>query len=232
MAKPTATTQDHLDIVDIKNNTVILRNGGAAVVVETNAINFDLLSMQEQDAAIAAFSSLLNSLSFPIQITVRSKKLDISDYLEKVKELENKQANTKVKEQIRAYRTFIKDELVTKEEVLDKNFYVTIPYKTFKISTAANPFGWIDTLGEVFGGKKETKINIDKLLQEAVADLEPKTNFLIKEFTRMGIKAKQLDTAELIKLYYEIYNSETAQTQKIKGNVEDYTSALVEPKLV
>ena len=87
------TTQGHLDIADIKNNIVILTNGGACAIIETNAINFDLLSLPEQDAAISSFSALLNSLTFPMQITIRSKKMDISEYLERIKEVEDKQTN-------------------------------------------------------------------------------------------------------------------------------------------
>lgn len=224
-----ATTQDHLDIADIRDNLVVLNDGGAVVILETTAINFDLLSIQEQDAAIAAYSSLLNSLSFPIQVTVRSKRIDISEYLEKVKDIEDKQPNPKIKDQIRKYRSFIQDELITKENVLDKSFYVTIPYKIFEISSSSNPFASL--FGSGGNNSKGQRVNVDKILQEATADLEPKKNFIIKEFARIGIKAKQLNTTELIKLFYEIYNSETAQSQKLRGNVEDYTSALVEPKI-
>lgn len=227
--KHLATTQEHLDIYDVKNGIAILKNGGAVCILETTAINFDLLSMQEQDAAIAAYSSLLNSLTFPIQVTIRSKKMDISDYLERVKEAENKQSNPKIKEQIIAYRRFIQDELVTKEEVLDKNFYVTIPYKVGNLGTSS-PFGFIeDLLG--MESKSKTRVNVDKVLQEASMDLEPKKNFLIKEFARIGIKAVALNTADLIKLFYEIYNSETSQSQRLRGSIDDFTSALVEPKL-
>lgn len=224
-----STTQDHLDIQDIKDDVVVLKNGGAVVVLETTAINFDLLSMPEQDAAIAAYSSLLNALSFPIQVTIRSKRMDISDYIEKVKEVEEKQMNTKIKEQIKAYRKFIQDELVKKEQVLDKNFYVTIPYKIGAFASTT-PFGWLEDL---FGGSSNNKgrLNVDRVLQEATADLQPKTNFLIKEFARIGIKATPLKTADLIKMFYEIYNSETAQSQKLRGNIQDYTAALVEPKI-
>ncbi|PIR42780.1 hypothetical protein CO058_03395 [candidate division WWE3 bacterium CG_4_9_14_0_2_um_filter_35_11] len=223
-----STTQDHLDIADIRDNLVVLNDGGAVVILETTAINFDLLSVLEQDAAIAAYSSLLNSLSFPIQVTIRSKRIDISEYLEKVKDIEDKQQNPKIRDQIKKYRSFIQDELITKENVLDKNFYVTIPYKIFEIGSSANPFA---SLFGFSGSSNKQRINVDKILQEATADLEPKKNFIIKEFARIGIKAKQLNTTELIKLFYEIYNSETAQSQKLRGNVEDYTSALVEPKI-
>lgn len=226
MAKITASTQDHLDIVEIKNNCVVLKNGGACYVIETNAINFDLLSTIEQDAAISSYSALLNALSFPIQITIRSKRLDISDYIEKVKDQEVKAPNEKIKEQIRAYRYFIQEELVSKEDVLDKKFYVTVPYGTFSLSKTS-PFGFIDQIFK----PKQTKLNVDKILQDAISDLEPKKNFLIKEFARMGIKARQLTTPELIKLYYEIYNVESSLTQRIRGNALDYTVALVEPKI-
>ena len=137
-----STTQDHLDIADIKNDIVVLKTGGAVTVLETTAINFDLLSMQEQDAAIAAYSSLLNSLSFMIQVVLRSKKMDISEYLEKVKEAEGKTQSAKIKDQIRQYRSFIQEELITKEEVLDKNFYVVIPYNVISFA-AITPFGWV-----------------------------------------------------------------------------------------
>lgn len=233
MQRISSTTQDHLDIADIKNNVVILKTGGAVIVIEAYAINFDLLSLQEQDAAIVAYSSLLNSLSFPIQVVIRSKRMDISDYLEKVKSLEEKQPNQKIKAQIRAYRSFIQNELVTKEQVLDKNFYVVIPYKLYNLTEqAANPFGFLDGITNLFGSSsKKSKINVDQVLQEASADLEPKKNFMVKELARIGIKSRVLDTTELIRLYYSMYNSETSRSQKLKGNVSEYTAALVEPKL-
>ena len=229
MSSVRSTTQSHLDIADIKNNTVVLTSGGACAILETNAINFKLLSPMEQDAAIASFSALLNSLTFPIQITIRSKKMDISEYLEKIKEIEEKQTNNKIREQIMAYRTYIKDELVKKEEVLDKDFYVTIPHRIITAS-AINPISWID---EIMGRTepRSQKVNVDRVLQEATAELTPRITFLINEFKRMGIKSRQLTSSELIKLFYEIYNSESSRSQKIKSDIKDYTSVLVEPKL-
>ncbi len=230
MSSVKATTQNHLEIADIKNNVVILANGGACAILETNAINFELLSPMEQDSAIASFSALLNSLTFPIQITIRSKRMDITEYLERIKEVEEKQTNNKVREQIMAYRSYIKDELVTKEEVLDKDFYVSIPHRIITAS-AMNPFGWVTDL--IGGGesKRKQKVNVDRVLQEAMAELTPRITFLINEFKRIGIKSRQLTSSELIKLFYEIYNSESSRAQRIKSDVKDYTSVLVEPKL-
>ncbi len=231
MGKIISSTQAHLDIADIKNNIVILTNGGACAIVETNAINFDLLSLPEQDAAISSYSALLNSLTFPMQITIRSKKMDISEYLEKIKEIEDKQSNPKIQGQIRMYRSFIRDELVTKEEVLDKNFYVTIPYKIFDLASV-NPAGWInDFINRDAKTSNKNKLNVESIIQQALPDLAPKVSFLLKEFSRMNIKARQLNTSELIKLFYDLYNSESSQTQKLKSNMGDYSSVLVEPKL-
>ena len=230
MGKVITSTQDHLDIADIQKNTVILTNGNAAYVLETNAINFDLLSMMEQDAAIAAYSSLLNSLTFPIQIIVQSQRLDISDYLEKVIDLENKQSNKKIKEQLQLYRQFIQEDLVSKENVLDKRFYVAIPYGTFSLDKST-PFGWLTSM---FALKQKPKghVNVDKVLSDAISDLEPKKNFLIKEFKRIGITARHLNTEDLIKLFYKIYNSETAISQPLTNNsASDYSAAIVEPKI-
>ena len=226
-----ASTQQHLDIVDIKKNTVILKNSSAAYILETSAINFDLLSLVEQDAAISAYSSLINSLTFPIQVTIRSKRMDISSYIARIIEHEKKQTNEKIKAQIQAYRSFILDELISKEEVLDKKFYVAIPYGGFGLPQG----GIFTTLKGILnvGSVDNTRVNVDKILQEAISELEPKKDFLIKEFSRIGIRAKHLNTHEITKLFYEIYNSEITQHQKFNiGNSEEYTTALVEPKII
>ncbi len=123
-----ASTQEHLDIEDIRDSIVILKNNAAAAVVQTTAVNFDLLSEVEQDAMIASYSQLLNSLSFPIQVVIRSKKMDISTYLENLAVIESNQANPYLKEQIKSYRQYVAD-LISKNDVLDKRFYIIIPYQ-------------------------------------------------------------------------------------------------------
>src|SRR3990170_2125716 len=121
------TTQEHLDIEDIRNDMVILKNGEAVCLIQTNAINFDLLSEMEQDAMIFAFAALLNSLTFPIQILIRTKRMDISNYLAKVLEAGATTHNPNLAAQIEKYSYFIQ-ELVSRNQVLDKRFYVAIPY--------------------------------------------------------------------------------------------------------
>src|SRR5581483_2740349 len=121
--KPTASTQQHLDIEDIRDNLVILKNGNAVAILQTTAVNFDLLSEREQDSMIIAYAALLNSLTYPIQVLVRSKRMDISNYLRLLEEARNSTPNPALENQIVLYEKFIRD-LVSRNEVLDKRFYI------------------------------------------------------------------------------------------------------------
>lgn len=226
-----ATTQEHLDIEEIKNDLVVLKNGGVAAVLKTTAVNFDLLSEIEQDAIIAAFSMLLNSITFPVQIVLRSKKLDITKYLEKVKRVEDKIADPLLKRQAASYRKFVQ-EIIKKNEVLDKSFYVVIP------SSSATPLaqgqtGPFDFFIKLFGmNSKRVSVNVTKALEQAKTELMPKVDHVSKEFGRIGIKAKQLGVQELVELYFDIYNPSNVQGQRVRTNVEDYKTAIVNPAIV
>ncbi len=231
-AKPTktpATTQDHLDILDIQGDLVLLKNGNAALVLETTSVNFDLLSEREQDSMISAYSALLNSLSFPIQLIVRSRKLDLSNYLAWIDEQARTTTavNPYLKEKISSYKEFVVS-LVQKGEVLDKRFYVVIPhYGEVTISVPRPSF-----LDFILGRKPPApRINKAAILDRAKIDLEPKRDHLIKQLDRLGIKARQLTTPELIGLFYEIYNPEVARVQHITGGAGNYTSLMVEPAM-
>lgn len=225
-----ATTQEHLDIEDIRDNLVILKNGGVAAVITTTAVNFALLSEIEQDALIAAFSMLLNSITFPMQIVIKSKRVDISNYLAKVVQTEQTLTDPLLKRQAQAYRKFIQ-EIIKVNNVLDKKFYVVVPSGSAKYQElGASPFDWINRL---FGmHTKRVKVNIEQALERARPELLPKVDHLIGEFNRLGIKARQLNTQEIVELYFEFYNPSTSQSQRIRTNIDDYKTALVEPAIL
>lgn len=221
MANILASTQQHLDIYDIDQGLIILKNGGARLVLSCTAVNFDLLSEVEQDAIIATYSGLLNSLSFPIQIVVRSKKMDISFYLDQLKVVEKEQTNRFLKKRISSYRSYV-EQLISKGEVLDKSFYVIIPYQEMLLTSTENP------LKKLFPGRKKVGFGKSAVLKKAKIQLEPKREHLIKQFNKIGIKAKQLNTQELIELFYDIYNPDLARQQHLRG-AEEYTAPLVRP---
>ncbi len=210
-----ATTQDHLDIIDIKDDLVVLKNGNVCIVMETSAVNFYLLSDVEQESKIYAFAGLLNSLSFYIQVLIRTESIDISRYLKHIDEYKAKQASPKIKYQIDIYRKFIKD-LIVKNNVLDKHFYIIIPYL---VAMPKKP----SFVKQVFG--KEAHIgNVDNLVTQAKVRLYPRRDHISKQIARMGIHSKQLTTPDLVKLFYSAYNP---LSSKLKGEFEDYTFPIV-----
>lgn len=225
-----STTQEHLDIEEIKNDYVFLKTGGVVAVIQTTAVNFDLLSEIEQDAMIGAFSMLLNSLTFPIQVMVRSKKLDISKYIDLVYKVEQQQKDPLLKFQAESYRKFVQD-LIQTNEVLDKKFYVSVPSS----ATNARDIGSspLDPIRQLFGlHSKRTTINVQQAEKRGNAELPPKIDHVIKEFNRIGVRSRRLNTQELVELFFEIYNPSSIHGQRIRTNVNDYRTAVVQPAIM
>lgn len=224
------STQEHLDIEEIRDNLVVLKTGAVVAILSTTAVNFDLLSEIEQDAMITAFSMLLNSITFPVQIVVRSKRLDISKYLEKVYNVERKITDPLLKAQATAYREFVSDVIET-NDVLDKKFYVVVSTGgTVNVKKGQNPFDWVLVL---FGAQnKRTNVNIDEAMKKATTDLIPKIEHVSSEFNRLGVKTKQLTTQELVELYFDIYNPSAIHGQRIRTSIDDYTTAVVNPAII
>lgn len=222
MTEVRATTQQHLDIYDISQDLILLKNGGVRLVLGANAVNFNLLSEIEQDAIIAAYSGLLNSLSFPIQVLIRSKRMDISFYLERLKEAEKSQDNPLLKKRIGSYRDYV-EQLISKNEVLDKNFYIVIPYQEEFLTSPES------VLKKLFSRQERVILNKEQILTKAKIRLEPKKEHLIKQFNKVGIKAEQLTTKELVELFYDIYNPDLAREQRLRPGAEEYTAPLVRP---
>ncbi len=220
--KPIASTQQHLDIDDIRDNIVILRNGNAVSILQTTAVNFDLLSEREQDSMIFAYAALLNSLTYPIQVIVRSKRMDISNYLKLLSEAEQKATNQQLAYQINLYSNFIK-ELVSRNQVLDKRFYIVIPYAGTTLSQAL-------TIPSLFA-KKAPVEDRWHILEKAKVNLGPKVDHLVKQVSRIGVKAHELTTEELVEFFYDLYNPDVSLEQKAALNTTEYTTPIVEPAL-
>lgn len=181
-------TKDFIPVETVKENTVILKDGSVVMIIQTSAVNFDLLSEQEQLAIIGSFAALLNSLSFSIQILIRSKKLDISHYLSTLKEAEKKQHNPLLQLMMQHYRAFVAA-IIRDNEVLDKQFYVVL---------AVSPI----ELGVVKSSDAEAS------LAKALTILNPRKDHILKQLSRIGLKSDQLDNERLIRLFYDIYNDE------------------------
>lgn len=211
-----ASTQQFLEIEDIKDDLILLRDGSCCLLLQISAINFGLLSEEEQDAIISAYAGLLNSLSFPLQLVIISKRKDVSSYLERLRRAEGKTSEGKIREQIRKYRDFI-EQTVRKSNVLDKDFYLVVPFSPLELG----PQGAAKVLV-----KKGLSLPKEYILERATTALLPKREYLIHQLNRLGLRAVQLTTEGLIKLFYDLYNPEVLGERMVSS--EEYQKPIVE----
>src|SRR6266404_1398781 len=191
------TTQDELPIADITDDLVLFKDGGAAVVMESTSLNFGLLSEKEQEAVVYAYAALLNSLSFSIQILVRSQRKDISNYLTYLADAANKITNPKLTIVMNSYRTFI-SEIVKKKNVLGKRFFIVVPFSPLELGSKQS-FSAVTKRGALPFPKSY-------ILKKAQIALYPKRDHLMRQAGRLSLKLTQLTTNQLIELFYDFYN--------------------------
>ena len=194
-----ASSQEHLDIYAIKDHLVFLKDGSAALVLKTTAINFNLLSEEEQDATIYAYAGLLNSLSFSVQILIRSQRKNISDYLNLIDTRIQSVPSQKVKEQLLAYRQFVKS-LVKENRVLEKKFFIIIPFSVIELGLTKSSFNPFTK------SPQRPPYDLSYIEEKASIVLYPRRDHIIRQFARIGLKASQLTTSELVTLFFTIYN--------------------------
>jgi hypothetical protein len=213
-----ATTQEHIDIEDIVEDIVILKDGSGCLIMQAGSINFDLLSEVEQEATIYAYAATLNSLTYPIQILIHSERKDISDYIRLIKMYEDRQTSKILKDQIRKYRRFV-EETVERNNVLDKRYYIIIPFTNIELGASK-------AFMSALSGKKGLPFEKKYIIKQAKDHLFPKRDHLIRQFSRLGVKLRQLTTPELIEFFYHIYNPESSG-QKLAAT-EEYITPIVQ----
>lgn len=223
-----ASTQSTLSIVDIKEDIVVLSDKRFRSVFQVKAINFDLLSEDEQDSIIYAYASLINSLSFPIQILAKTRQLNITAYLDYLEQAKQAQPNRALKEQIESYQDFV-NKLVIENNVLYKSFYVVVPFDMI----VADKSSIFDPITNVLsGGSATTTTYSEKDLATAKEKLNQMTNDLMAQFQRIGLSVDRLDSKELIGLFYSLYNpEEDSVEQRIGQDIDGYTSTMVHPSV-
>lgn len=194
-----ASTQKFTEIIDIVDNIVLMEGGAACLVIEITASNFALLSKKEQDSKIFSYAALLNSLTFPIQILVRNKRMDISSYLKDLEKQELATQNQLLAQHIRLYRDFVR-EMVKVNIVLNKSFYVVIPFSPLEAGVAG--------VKQNVGKNEEAK---EAYVATAQKSLLNKAESLHQQLAKLAISAKTLEKEELIKLFYDIFNDGAIQ---------------------
>jgi hypothetical protein len=203
-------TQKYLDIAEIRDSTVILRDGSLRAVLLVSSINFALKSEEEQLAVIQSYVSFLNYLEHPLQIVIQSRKLNIDKYLNDITEREKVQTNELLRMQTAEYRQFV-SELVELGEIMSKKFYMVVPYTP----GADKKKNFRERLTATFSPLATIKLK-EKKFRQLKQELDKRIETIISGLSGMGLNAAPLDTQALIELYYNTYNPEVSEQQKLK----------------
>lgn len=209
------STQTHLRVAEIRDNVAILKNGGARAVLNVSSVNFNLKSEEEQKAIIYSYQGFLNSLEFPIQILVRSKKLNIDNYIEQVRDLADKQKNPLLQEQTFEYADFVK-KLVDYADIMDKEFYIIVPCDPVRIQDIhGNGFQAFFARLAPKDSYADIKRRHDEFSQ-LKKNLMQRVNIVESGLENCGLKVSQLSTMELIELFYDSYNPNISRSSKLQ----------------
>ena len=209
MPKEAQPTQKFVEIEDIRNGAVILKNGSLRTVLMVSGINFELKSEEEQNIIAYSYQNFLNTLDFSVQIVIHSRKLNIENYLNKLAERQTTETNELLKNQISEYIEFIRS-FVELNAVMAKTFFVVVPYDPIVI-----PSGGKKIL-EFFKFGSKTKISaLEESLEQKITQLNQRTEQVINSLTQVGLRVVALEDKELIELFYNLYNPETVERKDL-----------------
>jgi len=208
------STQAFIPIKEIKEGIVLMRDGSLRVVLVLSSINFALKSEDEKESIISSYQGFLNSLPFPIQIYVKSRKLHLDGYLNALDTQLAKQTNELLRLQTSQYKEFI-GELLEYASIMEKRFFVIVPFYPSGIEKEGIIKG-------LFTGKPTIITDFGTQKTELMARVDQ----VITGLTSIGVRCAALNTEELIELYYTVYNPDTSGEEQIK-NVEDMEAPVV-----
>lgn len=211
------STQNTLQIAEIRDGIVIMNDGSYRSVVMVKSINFDLMSPQEQEAVEYAYQGFLNSLYFPVQIFIRSQKVDLRPYIEKLDKIRTEHDNMLLALLMDDYIGYI-DQLAMQTNIMDKKFYLVIPYfpvvDVQKALTQSKNF--FTGFMQLFNSKEDHVVINEAELEKAKTELRNRVQAVLGGLQQCNIQGLPLDTQELIELYYDTYNPDTATRQQLK----------------
>ena len=205
MPAPGKPTQDFVPIRDIKNGIIVLNNGDLRMMLMTSSLNFGLKGADEQAAILLQFQNFLNSLEFPIQISIQSKRLDIQPYLKMLEDREKAQLVDAMKIQVHEYISFIRD-FTSRTNIMSKNFFIVVPYTG---KSQASKTGAQNSLAALFGGaqkKKQLSPEETRSFEEARIQLEQRVSVVEQGLSRCDLRTVRLGTEEITELFYKKFN--------------------------
>ena len=194
-------TQEFVPIKEVRDGVIVLKDGGLRAIVLANSVNLSLKSVDEQKATIFQFQSFINTLDFSVQISVQSRKLDIRPYLSLLEERMKIQNEPLLKLQTKEYIGFIRN-FTESVSIMTKTFFVVIPYT----HTALKSDSGIFKNFFIRKNKQEVKIAKQEDFEEKRSQLEERVGVIQQGLSRCGIKSAQLDTEEIVEVFYKVFN--------------------------
>jgi hypothetical protein len=221
------STQNALEIAEIRDGIVIMNDGSFRSVVMVKSINFDLMSPREQEAVEYSYQGFLNSLYFPVQIFIRSQKVDLVPYIQKLDRIRTEHENMLLAMLMEDYIVFI-DALSQQTNIMDKKFYVVVPFfpQVDMQKALATSKNFFTGLAGIFSKKEQHIVVNETDLEKAKSELRNRVQAVLSGLLQSGIQGLPLDTQELIELYYDTYNPDTATRQQLK-NFDELTADIV-----
>jgi hypothetical protein len=218
------STQNTLMIAEIRDGVLIMSDGSFRSVLMMKSINFDLMSPQEREAVESAYQGFLNSLYFPVQIFIRSQKVDIRPYIEKLDRIRSEHDNMLLALLMEDYIAFM-SALAQQTNIMDKKFYIIIPFfPTVEAQQLAHQSKTF--LSSIFGQKQQHMVINEGDLEKAKTELRNRIQATLTGMMQAGVQGIPLDTQELIELFYDVYNPDTATRQHLQ-NFNDLTAPVV-----
>jgi hypothetical protein len=200
------STKDFVAISDIRDAVLVLKDGSLKSVIEVSSMNFELKSLDEQTAIIGAFQNFLNSIDFPLQIAINSRKLDIGPYIKSLEELQTSITSELMKIQAAEYTRFIKS-LTELANIMSKKFYVLVSlYAVEATSAATTKAGFLGAIKSVISPKKFAMTLTDEQLEAYKIQLNQRIQFVSEGINGLGLESKVLDKDALMNLFYSYYN--------------------------
>ncbi len=208
--KVAPSTQQYIDITEIRDDLVVMKDGTVRAVLMVSSINFALKSSEEQEAIVQAYITFLNGLEFPLQIVIQSRRMNIDEYLLRLREQERKTQNELLKAQITDYRDFV-TELVEMGDIMQKRFIVVVPYDPLSNKRR----GFWSRLSQAISPIASAKLNKSQWEDRKIA-MSRRAELLGGQLESMGLTVVRLDTQGLIELYYDVYNPDIFGRQPLQ----------------
>lgn len=209
MADISTPTQKFVEVKEVKDGVVYLKDGGIRRILIVSGINFDLKSEAEQNLILSSFQNFLNTIDYPVQLFIHSRKVNVDSYLEKMRARQEQEENELLKIQIDEYINFIKT-LVEQNAIISKTFFVVVPYEGIIATPSLGIFS------SIFGSKKSKDIEAQATLQSKLEQLEHRVIEVKDGLEQIGLRASELGDEELTELFYNLYNPQLVEKKDLQ----------------